>query len=498
MNIASWLERTALAHPDAAAVAVGTSTAFSYVDLMNRSSGLASAFATRYGLAPGDRIAVACENHRSYVEILFAAWRGGFVVVPVNIKLHPSEMTWIIEHSGARVAVVTGSIASQVDAASVNILDVNSREYEALTRTETLPLVPRRADDLAWLFYTSGTTGRPKGAMLTFRNLIAMTQNHLAHVDTTGFGDALLHCAPMSHGSGMYVMGQVARAGVNVVPESGGFDTDETFRLLGALPRPSMFAAPTMIQRLTSHPDDAENLGIRTIIWGGAPIHVERIKEAIERFGPCFAQIYGQGESPMTIASLSKELAGNQSHPRWLARLASAGIPSPAVEVRTSDGDGCTPAIGELGEVIVRGDTVMSGYWNDDEASKAALDGGWLRTGDIGSFDDEGFLTLRDRRKDVIISGGSNIYPREVEDVLLRHTDVRDASVIGRPDAEWGEIVVAYVVGETAAEELDALCLQHLGRFKRPKDYVFVNELPQSGNGKILKSELREMDRDRT
>jgi len=355
----------------------------------------------------------------------------------------------------------------------------------------------RAPEDLAWLFYTSGTTGRPKGAMISHRNLVAMSLGYLSEVDPTSPGDALLHAAPMSHGSGLYCVPHVARAGLNVVPESGRFEPAEILKLIAAHPRTSLFAAPTMIKRIVECPDDLDARSIRTIVWGGAPMHVGDVLAALDRFGPRLAQIYGQGETPMTISTLSKRDIAAREHPRWLDRLGSAGLPSSVVEVTVDTGEQPLPP-GEAGEVLVRGDTVVSGYWNDPGASSAALAGGWLHTGDIGRFDADGYLTLLDRAKDLIISGGSNVYPREVEEILSEHGGVREVSVVGRPDPEWGEVVVAYVVGDSKiAPELDGLCLDRIARFKRPRDYVFVESLPKNGYGKILKTELRELDRRR-
>jgi long-chain acyl-CoA synthetase len=213
--------------------------------------------------------------------------------------------------------------------------------------------------------------------------------------------------------------------------------------------------------------------------------------------GDRFVQIYGQGESPMTITALSRSQLADRNHPRHAQRLASVGVAQSMVEVRVAGADGNPLPCGEIGEVMVRGDTVMQGYWNNPQASAAALRDGWLLTGDVGSLDGDGFLTLRDRSKDVIISGGSNIYPREVEEVLLLHPAVREVSVVGRPHPDWGEEVVAFVVAAAQAApepaELDALCLQHIARFKRPKVYRFVDALPKNNYGKVLKTELRRL-----
>jgi long-chain acyl-CoA synthetase len=334
--------------------------------------------------------------------------------------------------------------------------------------------------------------------MLTHRVLNWASHAYAAEVNPLPLGAPILHAAPMSHGSGLYMMAHVARAGVNVATESGGFEPDEIFRMFEAWPGASMFAAPTMVKRLVEHRGDCNPENIRTIVWGGAPMYVEDTLAALARFGPRFAQIYGQGESPMTITVLTKEEIAAREHPRWRERLGSAGRPYACLEVDVVDAQDRSLPVGETGEIICRGDVVMPGYWQNPEASAQTLRGGWLHTGDVGAFDAEGYLTLKDRSKDVIISGGSNIYPREVEEVLLQHANVREASVIGRPHADWGEIVVAYVVGDVATADLDALCLENIARFKRPKDYVFVDALPKNNYGKILKTELREQDKVRS
>jgi long-chain acyl-CoA synthetase len=374
------------------------------------------------------------------------------------------------------------------------LIRVGSPSYEALFASDTIHVAPRDGNDLAWLFYTSGTTGRPKGAMLTHRNLSWASHAYLSEVDPGAPGNPILHAAPMSHGSGLYMMPHVARLGVNVVPESGAFEPDEIFALFDAWPNTSMFAAPTMIKRMVEASGDCDPQNIRTIAYGGAPMYVKDALAALDRFGPRFAQIYGQGESPMTITTLSKEDIANREHPRWRERLGSAGRPYACVEVKVAGADDAVLPVGEIGEILARGDIVMAGYWNNPDATAATLKGGWLHTGDVGVFDADGYLTLKDRSKDLVISGGSNIYPREIEEVLLTHPSVREVSVIGRPHPEWGEIIVAYVVGEVGAAELDALCLDHIARFKRPKDYVFVPSLPKNNYGKILKTELREQD----
>ncbi|HMJ94480.1 MAG TPA: AMP-binding protein [Thermoleophilaceae bacterium] len=499
MNLASWLDRAGNTHPEQPAMAVGDVVVSSYRQLARRSAGLATGLRRRHGLNPGDSVAIVSANHPAYLEALFAIWWAGLVAVPVNSKLHAAEIGWILDHAGARAAFVSRDLEPTVGGleppAPRAVISFHSAEYERLTAEDPGEVAARDSDEVAWLFYTSGTTGRPKGAMLTHRNLVTMSVAYLSELDPTSPGDAVLHAAPLSHGAGLWAIPHVCRKALNVLPESGSFDPSEIADLMGTWAGTSMFAAPTMLRRLVEHPGDIDTSRIRTIIWGGAPMHVTDVVGALDRLGPCLTQAYGQGESPMTISHLPKEDVADRSHPHWLERLASAGIPSALVEVRVVDDEDQTIASGEAGEVLVRGDTVMRGYRGDPDASALALRGGWLHTGDIGMFDDEGYLTLKDRSKDMIISGGSNIYPREVEEVLCSHPGVAEVSVVGRPDPDWGEIVVAYVVGEADRDELDQLCLNRIARFKRPKEYIFVPSLPKSNYGKILKTELRAIDR---
>ena len=252
-----------------------------------------------------------------------------------------------------------------------------------------------------------------------------------------------------------------------------------------------------MLTRLMNSPAlaSAKLDNLKTIFFGGAPMYIADLERALELFGPRLVQIYGQGESPMTIAAMSKADYADRANPRYLERLGSCGTARTGVEVRVTDADDRDLPPGETGEVLTRSDCVMTSYWGNADATAKTLAGGWLHTGDIGSMDQHGYLTLKDRSKDMIISGGSNIYPREIEEVLLLHDGVREVSVVGAPHADWGEEVVAFVVGNPGAvvspEQLDQLCLDRIARFKRPKRYEFVDDLPKNNYGKILKTELR-------
>jgi acyl-CoA synthetase (AMP-forming)/AMP-acid ligase II len=239
----------------------------------------------------------------------------------------------------------------------------------------------------------------------------------------------------------------------------------------------------------------ADLANLRTIFYGGGPMYVADLERALGLFGPRLYQLYGQGESPMTITGLDQRMHAGAAHPRWRERLGSCGVARTGVLVKVVDADDRELPAGEVGEVVTKSDCVMEGYWGNPVATAEALRDGWLHTGDLGSFDEDGFLTLRDRSKDMIISGGNNIYPREIEEVLLGHPDLVEASVVGRPHREWGEEVVAFVVARSGAvivaETLDRLCLDHIARFKRPRLYRFVDALPKNNYGKVLKTELR-------
>jgi acyl-CoA synthetase (AMP-forming)/AMP-acid ligase II len=496
MNLAHLLERSAAVYGDLPALAFGSRIEATYREFHDRAQCLAHGLQTRLGAGPGERIALFCANHRSYLEAMYAVWIAGAVVVPINAKLHAREARYILDNSGAIACLTDSDCDADLRAAGARcpLLDIDA---VALHRGgERLPLQMRSADDMAWLFYTSGTTGRPKGVMLSHGNLLHTTLAYLAEVQSVAPGDALLHAAPLSHGSGLYNFAYVARGGVNVVPESRGFDETEVLRLALHHPGISMFAAPTMVKRLVAAArTDAEGAAqMGTVVYGGGPMYLADIEEAIRVMGQKFAQIYGQGEAPMTITVLPKHVIADTAHPRYLQRLASVGYAQIAIEVSIRDAAGTLLPAGEIGEVCARGPAVMQGYWNNSDATASALRQGWLHTGDVGVFDADGFLTLKDRSSDVIISGGANIYPREVEEVLLAHPRVREVSVIGMPDPEWGESVIAFVVADSVTElELDRLCLANIARFKRPKRYRFVAELPKNNYGKVLKTELRKL-----
>ncbi|BBZ47794.1 AMP-binding protein [Mycobacterium parmense] len=485
MNLFATLDQAACRFPDRGALYHGNNLLCTWSELRTRALSLAASI--RRDHDPGARIAIATHNRPEIIELMFAIWAAGCVVVPINYKLHPREMAQILDDAGAACVFTSAAIGAGLgSAAAPRTVVIGSEGYAS--RFDTAPSAPARTDPsaLAWLFYTSGTTGRSKGAMLSHRNLTAMTVAHLADIDAPDEDCSLVHAAPMSHGSGLYILPYVLRAARQVVPRSGGFDPDEFLDLCEQHPASSAFLAPTMVQRLVATGRNRP-ANLNTIVYGGGPMYVESLRKAMKAFGQIFAQIYGQGESPMTITGLRR--ADYESDDD--AILGSVGYARSGMEVAVLGVDGSPACLGEIGEIVCRGDAVMSGYWQNPDATRAALKDGWLYTGDLGSFDARGYLTLRDRSKDVVISGGSNIYPREVEEVLLEHAGVTEACVVGSPDPEWGEIVVAFIVGTADPAELDAYLLQRIARFKRPKRYEFIDELPKNSYGKVLRRELR-------
>ncbi len=497
MNIAQLFARNARRLRDAPALARGGRVLCGHGELAARAARLGGSLRTHFGLERGARVAIFARNLPEYLELLLACWWAGLAAVPVNARLHPRELAWILENSEARLLFAGEDLPlpGNMPPSLRETVVIGGRAWWRLFEADPWPLEEVGGDDLAWLFYTSGTTGRPKGAMITHRNLRAMTYAYFIDVDGIAPGDAILHAAPMSHGSGMYIFPHAAAGAMQIVPESGGFDADEVLALLGRWRGVTLFLAPTMVKRLVArvHERGGEAPGLKTIVYGGAPMYLADLERAHEVLGFRLAQIYGQGESPMTITALDKRAHAERDHPRWRLRLTSAGTPQIVCEVRVVDESDRPLPAGEVGEIVVRGDSVVPGYWRNPDATAATFRGGWLHTGDLGCFDEDGFLYIRDRSKDLVISGGANIYPREIEEVLLQHPRVREVAVVGVPDPEWGERVVACVVaeGELAAAELDRLCLDHLARYKRPRRYVFFDDLPKNSYGKILKRELR-------
>ncbi|MEM8821837.1 MAG: AMP-binding protein [Pseudomonadota bacterium] len=505
MNPAEWLARAAQHTPEAPALLQGTAVIADYAGFAQRVAGIAAAFADAFQLAAGKRVAIFMKNDAAYLEALYAIWHAGLVAVPINAKLHPREAAWILQDADTRLVLASPDLASDLKAAlrdadltSCQLLEAPGPAFDRLREHAPAgPPAPMVRDTLIWLFYTSGTTGRPKGVMLSAGNIAAMAYTYFIDVDAVHGTDTALYAAPLSHGAGLYSVMHVLRGARHAIPPSGGFDAAEILALAPQLCDVHLFAAPTMVRRLVdgARASGSSGEGIRTIVYGGGPMYRADIVEAVAVMGPRFVQIYGQGESPMTITALSRAAVADREHSRWRERLASVGRAQSCVDVRVVGENRQLLGPGETGEVEVRGATVMLGYWQNPGATARTMRDGWLATGDLGFLDADGFLTLVDRSKDMIISGGTNIYPREIEEVLLEHPSVHEAAVIGRPHADWGEEVVAFITPAAGASfdpgALDRHCLERIARFKRPKAYFTLGRLPKNNYGKILKTELR-------
>ncbi len=510
MNIGALLTKSARTFPDNLAVTHGPKK-FTYREFNTRVNRLANAL-TKLGIRQGDNVALVQYNYPEMLESMFACFKAGFGAVPINFRLHPNEFAFIIDHSQAKAVILSpefnGAIIGIRDRIpqARSLITISGSEGELLdyeklmsAESDSWEDVYVQPDDLAWLFYTSGTTGLPKGAMLTHRNLLAMTMNFYADI-CPGLGpdDAILHAAPLSHGSGLYALPNIGKAAANIILESKSFDPELAFKTIQEYRITNMFAAPTMVKLMAESPaaDRYNHSSLKALNYGGAPMLVEDLKEAMAKLGPCLVQLFGQAESPMTITYLPHRDHVLEGMPEEVRRLASAGFARTDVEVKVFDPDDRELPPGEMGEIVTRSDLVMKGYWRNPEATAETLRNGWLHTGDMGYMDEEGYLFIMDRSKDMIISGGENIYPREIEEVLVRHPAVREVAVIGIPDPKWGEAikaVVALLPGQSATEgELIAFCKDNIASYKKPKSVDFVDELPKNNYGKILKRELRE------
>jgi long-chain acyl-CoA synthetase len=453
------------------------------------------------------------------LEAMYACFKGGYCLVPLNSRFTGDEIAYHVSDSGAVALLTDGEGAEIVLGATAGLRSpvrvvVAGAETtpagayghdELVAATDDAPAtVAVDRDDLAWLFYTSGTTGRPKGAMLTHGNLAFVTASWLADLTPMTDADVTLHAAPLSHGAGFHALAATARGAHQVIPSGTKFEPGAILELLVDARVTNTWMVPTQIVMLLDHLSDRtladrgagastpDLPDLRAVVYGGAPFAPADLRRALEVFGPVFVQLFGQGETPMTatvlpVADHAAALAGDRPE-----RLASAGYPRPGMDVRVLGDDDAELPVGEIGEVCVQGPAVMAGYWQRPDETAEALRHGWLHTGDLGRFDDHGYLYLLDRAKDLIITGGSNVYAVEVESVLAMHPGVQEAAVVGVADRTWGEVVTAVVVGDIALEpELRALCADALAGYKRPRLYFYVDELPRNAYGKVLKRELR-------
>jgi long-chain acyl-CoA synthetase len=499
-EILRWRTRR---HPDRVAIHHrGRDT--SYRELDAGANRVANAL-VQAGLAPGDRVCVLDKSHDAFFEVLFGIAKAGGVFTPVNWRLAPPEIAYLVNDAEAPVLFVGEEFADALESVQGDLAEVRKvvcwggerpgwtpyREFCSGV-SDVDPHRDGQVDETAWQLYTSGTTGHPKGAELTHRNLMEVASVGVMEFGSVATGDVALICMPLYHigGSGYAVCLFYGGAKLVVTRD---VNPEEILELIESQKVTHAFFVPALINFLLQHPRcrDTDFSSLRRILYGASPIPGDLLVAALEGFGCEFAQVYGLTETTGVVVLLPPE-----EHVPGSARLRTCGRPTFGTELRIVDGEGRECAVGEVGEIAIRGPMVMKGYWKRPEATAEAIRDGWFHTGDAGYLDEDGYLAIHDRVKDMIVSGAENVYPAEVESVLFAHPEVADVGVIGVPDERYGEAVKAIVVrtpGSTLGErQLIDHCRGKLAGYKRPRSVDFVDSLPRNPTGKILKRELRE------
>ena len=505
MNVGHILTRTARNFPEREGLVVD-GRRLTFRELNERVNRLANALLSQ-GLKKGDRVGLLFYNSLAYFESYLALYKAGLVWVRLNYRLSSSELINMMKDSQAHVLLHGPEFKQVPDEICHAVPTVNLRvrqgegpglDYEGFlsSGSKEEPSVEVTEDDLCDIWYTSGTTGEPKGIMITHRNVLACTQFLLSDVYWITEEDKLLTVGALSHAGSVRVLPFILRGALNVMHKR--FDPLETFKTIESERITDISTVPTMLFALMDHPERKhfDLSSLKTITYAGAPTPVERIKEAVRIFGPILDQSFGQAESIITITHLPKHEHIHENKPEGEKRLSSVGREYPGVEIKVMNDSGkeCVPD--EIGEVITRSDLLMKGYWNRPEQTAEALKNGWLYTGDLGYRDERGYLYLMDRKHGKIITGGLNVYPREVEEILAQHEAVAEATVFGIPDAKWGEAITAAVTlrsGKSILEKaLIEFCKSSLASYKTPKKIYFLENLPKNAYGKVLTRELKE------
>lgn len=510
MVVGDMLLRNANKFPEKIAI-ISKSLSMSYQELNERVNRLANALIKK-GLKKGDRIGILVHNCYQFIETYFAAAKTGGIFCPYNNHLKERELNYLINYSSPRFLFLDADFGDIVDSLKPHLESVEHyiclqkprwspmEDYESFLSKgdKKEPGIKILDNDIMSIFFTAGTTGRPKGAMRTHRQVVSNAMTGVIELKVSYHERALISF-PMYHVSCEDNMGRhFFMPNTIFIRREGQFDPKEVLELLSTERITMCQFVPTMISALLQHRDiDRYDLSsLRLILYAGAPMPVELLKRALQKFKCGFAQLYGQTESGPIITILHPEDHVLEGSERKLRKLASAGRPVLNYEIKIIDEQGKAVLAGEVGEVIGRSEAMMKRYWRLPKESKEKLKDGWLHTGDLGKFDEDGYLYIVDRKDDMIISGGVNIYPREVEEVLYQHPSVLEASVIGVPDDYWGEAVKAIIVLKEGAtlieEEIIKFCGEHLAGYKKPKSVEFWKELPKSPQGKILKKTIRE------
>lgn len=497
MYMTAGLHRSLQRHPDKTATVDGARRQ-TFRQLASRVARLAGAL-IQLGVQRGDRVAILALNSDRYIETALAVWWAGAVLNPVNTRWTPGEIAYALKDCGASVLFVDDALAPAArdlpqEVPSLRTVVHMNHDYEQLI-ADAAPVEDSRGGtgELAAVLYTGGTTGFPKGVMLSHANLWAALVGRMAEVPNPGEFVTLL-TAPMFHVAGLgRMLGQTIVGGTCVTFPA--FNAEAVLKTIATERITDVVVVPSMLQMLLDAPGFGQaDLGsLQRILWGAAPITVPLLERALQAFpGVEFIHAYGMTE---TAASVSVHRIGSTAAERESGRIRSAGRAGYSTEIRVADADGREVPRGTHGEILVRGPVVMMGYWNRPQDTALALRDGWLHTGDGGTMDEEGYLYVVDRIKDMVITGGENVYPAEVEGVLGSHPGVASSAVIGIPSEKWGETVHAVVVlrpgAGVTAQDLQEHCRAHLGGYKCPKSIEFRSALPLSAAGKVLKGELR-------
>lgn len=511
MNFAAALEWSNRRFADSVAVTTPrVSRTFGEIDA--RANALANGL-IGLGIGKGDRVGICLGNQIEFVEAEWAVAKAGAVRVPMLVTASIQDIEHYIDFADLRAIVVSEEVLETVRTATANVAargveitlivvdgaEGDEVDYERVVAGSPViaPAVSLTDDDLYAIRFTGGTTGLPKGVTMSHRTVTGMVNNMLLSLDVRS-DDVICHFHPLSHAAGMLLATWWMRGARQVILPAFDFEAEALLEVIERERVTSIFTIPTALNVLLDCPklSEYDTSSLRRIYYGGAPIAPRRITEALDAFGPILTQVYGHSESPMVLAVLEPEDHVFTGEPP--ARLGSAGRPIYNVEVRLVNEQDEDCEVGELGEIISRGDNRFVGYWKDDElTARKTLDGGWVRSGDIGRWDEDGFLYLVDRQDDMIITGGFNVWPAEVEKVVCAHPSVAEGVVIGLPDDHWGEAVTAVVVprsGETVdPAELKQFAKDQLPGYKVPKAiYVQDEPLPKSAVGKLLRRSVRE------
>lgn len=501
MNLAHFLRQAARRHPDRVAIVWGDAS-WTWTELDRRVDALAAVLAGE-GVAKGDRVLVQSRNSNQLVESMFACFRLGAIWVPTNFRQTASEVAYLARSSSARAMLCESAFPDHAMACGIDktiiVGDPGPDGYEARLAALRGVHVDDAAvdhDDPCWFFYTSGTTGRPKAAVLTHGQMGFVIVNHLCDLlPGTSEEDASLVVAPLTHGAGVHLLTQVARAVKSVLPAGYRFDGADIWSLVERWRITNMFTVPTILKLLVEHPAAAtvDHRSLRHVIYAGAPMYRSDQKLALERLGPVLVQYFGLGEVTGAITVMPPGDHHAEDGPG--VKIGTCGRERTAMQISIQDGDGETLPSGETGEICVCGPAVFAGYHDNPDANAASFRNGWFRTGDMGHLDGEGDLFITGRASDMYISGGSNIYPLEIEEAIRSHPGIAEAAVVGMPDPVWGEVGVAFCVVRAGADVTAADVLAWLrGRvaaYKIPRQIHFHETLPRSSYGKVTKADLR-------